>query len=141
MRADVIGVDSHDPGDYCVILRVEDDRAVAVPVEARHAQSIRLGLDNTRFGRPLTHDLLIEVLTEMGGAVDSAEIYAYDEERDEFYARLKTESYRGGDRRDEIPYDCDPGDAVGVALKSSAPIRVSEDVVEEAPAPESETGW
>lgn len=141
MRADVIGVDSHDSGEYRVILGVEGDRAVAVPVEARHAQSIRLALDNTRFGRPLTHDILIEILTEMGGAVDSAEIYGYDKDKNEFYARLNTESYRGGDRREDIPYDCHPGDAVAVALKSRAPITVSDDVVEDAPVPESETGW
>jgi bifunctional DNase/RNase len=111
-----------------VLLRV-DDRVVPVLVTSDQAHAIQLALDGEGFGRPLTHDLLVDVIAEFGGAVDRVRI---DELRDStFYAKLDAEQYHGGERREAV-FDIRASDAVAVALRVDCPIQLSDSVLEEA---------
>jgi bifunctional DNase/RNase len=75
--------------------------------------------------RPVTHDLLKNVIEEVGGTVSHILI---NELRDQvFYARLFVDI-----SGEMLEIDCRPSDSIAVAVRAKVPIFVEEAVMEEA---------
>lgn len=124
-----------DGGGTPVVLLSARDEVVPIFVSEDQAQSIQLAFEGESFDRPLTHDLLVEMVTELGGAVDRIRV---DDLADgTFYAKVDTEEYREGERR-ELTFDARPSDAIALALRVECPIQVSSDVVDRAGRPPEE---
>lgn len=125
-----LGVSASDDGNGApVVLLGARDSVVPIFVSSDQAQSIQHALEGEPFERPLTHDLLVDVVAELGGAVDRVRI---DDLADgTFYAKIHAEEYREGERR-SVTFDARPSDAIAVALRVDCSILVSEAVVEEA---------
>ncbi|HPP66909.1 MAG TPA: bifunctional nuclease family protein [bacterium] len=87
------------------------------------AQAILLILEKEEFPRPLTHDLLKSVIEHLNGKIIRLEIYSL--KKNTYYANLIIEK-----DKQEIRVDCRPSDGIAIALRSSAPIFVSEDLIE-----------
>lgn len=92
------------------------------PVEAAAIASARTGV---RPPRPLTHDLLLSLVSASGGAVVGVEIVALHDGA--FHAEI---TLAGGAR-----VDARTSDAVAVALRAGVPVRCREDVFEAAAVP------
>ncbi|HHH41998.1 MAG TPA: bifunctional nuclease family protein, partial [Chloroflexi bacterium] len=75
--------------------------------------------------RPLTHDLLKSVITEMGGRV--SHVLVNDLRNDTFYARIVMDV--NGQR---LEIDSRPSDAIALAVRVNAPIFMDEAVMEQA---------
>jgi len=112
-----------------VVLLDADDAVVPIFVSKDQAQSMEHAIEGTPFERPLTHDLLVEMITEFGGAVDRVRIDALREQT--FFAKIDAEQYRDGERR-ELTFDARPSDAIALALRIDCPIELADEVVEEA---------
>jgi hypothetical protein len=106
-----------------------DDRIVPIYVSEDQAQSVRLALEGEQFKRPLTHDLLVEMVTEYGAAIDRVRIDGLHDQT--FYAKIDTEQYRDGERR-QLTFDARPSDGIAIALRMDCPIELADDVLEEA---------
>lgn len=111
-----------------VLLRVHD---VYLPILVTNdqADSIRMALDGEPFDRPLTHDLLVQMVTEYGGAFDQVRID--DLKEGVFYAKIDTERYENGEAKSMV-FDARPSDAIALAVRADCPIEVSEEVLEVA---------
>jgi bifunctional DNase/RNase len=116
-----------------VVLLDVDERVVPIFVSEDQAQSIQHALDGEPFDRPLTHDLLVEMITEFGGAVDRIRVDALHDGT--FFAKVDAEQYRGGERR-ELTFDARPSDAIALALRLECPVELAEEVIEEAGRPQ-----
>ncbi|MFC7155677.1 bifunctional nuclease family protein [Halomarina halobia] len=92
------------------------------------AASIARGLDAIDIGRPLTHDLLLDVVEELGGRVDRVHV---SEVRDETYI---ADLYLNTPRNDVI-VDARPSDALALAARTDCPITVDETVFEDGGEP------
>jgi bifunctional DNase/RNase len=93
---------------------------------------MQLAIDGEPFERPLTHDLLVEMVAEFGGAIDRVRI---DDLADgTFYAKIDAEQYTE-DRRRDVVFDARPSDSIAIALRVDCPIVVSDEVVDEAGRP------
>jgi len=112
-----------------VVLLDVAGQVVPIFVSEDQAKSIQHALDEEPFDRPLTHDLLVEMVAEFGAAVDRVRIDALHEGT--FYAKVDTEQYRDGERR-TLTFDARPSDGIALALRLECPIELAEDVVEEA---------
>ncbi|MDZ7731672.1 MAG: bifunctional nuclease family protein [Natrialbaceae archaeon] len=93
------------------------------------ATSIARGLEAEDIGRPLTHDLLLDVMEELGGRIDHI-VVSELEERDDgtggtYIADLHLETPRGS-----TVIDARPSDSMALAARTNAPIEVSEAVFE-----------
>jgi len=98
-------------------------------VTADQAQSIRLALSGEPFERPLTHDLLVDMVTEFGGAVDAVRI---DDLADgTFYAKIDAERYDNGEP-ERFVFDARPSDAIALAVRVECPITVSDEILDAA---------
>lgn len=129
-----VTVNEDGPNAPVVLLSVAE-AVVPIFVSADQAQSIQHGLEGEPFDRPLTHDLLVEMVTEFGGAIDRVRV---DDLADgTFYAKIEAEQYRDGDRRN-LAFDARPSDAIAIALREDCPILVADEVVQGAGRPPEE---
>ncbi|WP_324756808.1 bifunctional nuclease family protein [Haloarcula sp. GH36] len=123
-----VGVDDEGTGTPVVLLRARGE-IVPIFVSSDQAQSMQLAIDGEPFERPLTHDLLVEMVAEFGGAIDRVRI---DDLADgTFYAKIDAEQYTE-DRRRDLVFDARPSDSIAIALRVDCPIVVSDEVVDQA---------
>jgi hypothetical protein len=109
-----------------VILRDEEEkRSLPIWVGMFEANAIALELDKISTPRPMTHDLLKNVLDSLDAQV--AKIVVNDLKENTFFAMIHL---RVGDT--EITVDSRPSDAIALALRVAAPIYVDEEVVRKA---------
>jgi uncharacterized protein len=109
-----------------VILKVEDEnRYLPIWIGQPEARSILMKLQNQEFSRPLTHDLAVNLVTELGGSMERVTV---TELRDStFFATISLEI---NGRTVEI--DSRPSDAIALAVRSGAEIFAADQVIEEA---------
>jgi hypothetical protein len=131
-----LGMSVNEGGpDTPVVMLETAGRVVPIFISTDQAQSIQHALDREPFERPLTHDLVVDMVGEFGGAVDRVRIDGLS--RGTFLAKIDAEQYRNGDRR-ELTFDARPSDAIAIALRVDCPIEISEEVLNRAGRPPEE---
>ncbi len=106
------------------------DRYLPIWIGPFEADAIALELGGASIARPLTHDLLRDVIRELGGSVSY--VLINDLNSNTFYARIILE-VNGG----TTDIDSRPSDAIALAVRTKSPVFVSEDVMERASITES----
>jgi len=116
-----------------VVLRAKDDDETFLPIWIGifEADSILRQLQNVEPPRPMTYELMKNVITEMGGVVDKVVIN--DLKDSTYYAEVHI--LQGNNR---LIIDSRPSDAINIALRFSAPIFVEESVLEKSRVPKPE---
>lgn len=110
-----------------VILKdVASEEAVPIWIGLSEASAIAAELEKVALERPMTHDLLKNIIGEVGVRVARVEVHDFRD--DVFYATIYLVTSDGK----EIPIDSRPSDALALALRCGARIRVSRKVIEEA---------
>ncbi|HIK39151.1 bifunctional nuclease family protein [Thermoleptolyngbya sichuanensis A183] len=112
-----------------VLLRDASERR-QLPIYIAHdqARAIMSAIENQTPPRPLTHDLLVNILDECDLMVERVVIHSLQDNT--FYAIL---TIRQGEVRKEI--DARPSDAIVIAIRTRSPIWVMEEVVADASYP------
>lgn len=109
-----------------IILRDEDDkRSLPIWIGIYEANAIALELEKIETPRPMTHDLIKNILETIEARV--LKVMVTDLKENTFYAVLHVQA--GGT---EYTVDSRPSDAIALALRVGAPIYVDEDVVRKA---------
>jgi hypothetical protein len=112
-------------GAYALILKESaGKRRLPIIIGAFEAQSIALEIEGIKPPRPLTHDLLKNIIDALGFSI--TEVVISELREGTFYARLLMDS--GAAR--EI--DSRPSDAIALAVRYGAPIFVADEVMNEA---------
>jgi bifunctional DNase/RNase len=114
------------PGGHAVVL-IDAEREVAIPifVGGTEALAIELRHNKQRYARPLTHDLLDDIMTRLGGKLVKIQI---DDIRDDTFIGAVYVVHGG----EVMTIDARPSDAIALALGSEVPIFVRKTVVERA---------
>jgi uncharacterized protein len=89
------------------------------------AEAIAVKLQGQTIERPLTHDLLKSVITDLGGEVQY--ILVNDLRQDTFYARIVIEQ-----NGQTLEVDARPSDSIALAVRLDVPIYVAESVMDRA---------
>jgi bifunctional DNase/RNase len=123
-------------GAYAILLKeMEGSRRLPIIIGAFEAQAIALEMEGIKPPRPLTHDLLKQLVENLGASV--IEIVVNELKENTFYAKIVLEI---SGLTNEI--DARPSDAIALAVRTYAPIFVNESVMEAAafvPSEENET--
>jgi uncharacterized protein len=116
-------------GAPLVLLREHDEphRVLPIFVGGPEAASIALAISGEAAPRPLTHDLMAELVTSVDAHVDAVEVTEVSDGA--FLAELAVSGPAGGKR-----LDTRPSDAIALAIRLGAPMYVSEAVLDEAGA-------
>jgi len=109
-----------------VILKGCDDSSIVLPIwiGALEASAIAAEMEEVKFTRPMTHDLIKALMKKTGTKVERVEIN--DLVDNVYYANIFMEDNNGSAHC----LDSRPSDAMAVALRMAAPILVSIDVIE-----------
>jgi uncharacterized protein len=121
---DILGLSTNPAsgGAYALILReVHGNRRLPIIIGAAEAQSIALEMEGIKPPRPLTHDLMKNIIGAFGGEL--TEIIIDDLRDGTFYAKLNIDSQQ---------IDSRPSDAIALAVRYGAQIFVATSVMDEA---------
>ena len=111
-------------GTYGLVLsEVHGNRRFSVMIGEPEAQSIALKINNKKSPRPLTHDLIKNILNSFDAEL--IKVLIYDMINDVFYSELHI-------KRDEqlLIVDARTSDAVALAVRSDCPIFVKSDILD-----------
>ena len=109
-----------------IILRDKDgQRVLPIWVGVFEANAIALQIENVTTPRPMTHDLLKNVIQDLRGRIEK--IVVSDLKENTFYALIYLTV--GGEM---MAVDARPSDAIALALRARAPIFVEEKVIDHA---------
>jgi hypothetical protein len=124
VQVDILGLSTNPAsgGAYALILKeVQGNRRLPIIIGASEAQSIALEMEGIKPPRPLTHDLMKNIITAFGAELNDIII---DELRDgTFYAKLNIDSQL---------IDSRPSDAIALAVRYGVHIFVAASVMDEA---------
>lgn len=109
-----------------VVLREDSgERFIPIWIGPFEADAITIQLQGMEPPRPLTHDLIRAVVETMGGEVERVVINGL--EKQTYFAKIVLEV-----EGDLVEVDSRPSDAIALAVRTSAPIYISEDVMDQA---------
>ena len=109
-----------------VVLRdQEGQRILPIWVGVFEANAIALQIEKVQTPRPMTHDLLKNVIGDLAARVERIVVCGLKENT--FYATIHLNAVAG-----PITVDARPSDAIALALRTGSPIFVEESVIQSA---------
>jgi len=126
IQCEILGLSSSPStgGAYAILLKeINGIRRLPIIIGAFEAQAIALEIEGIKPPRPLTHDLLKQVIDNLGATV--IEVIVDELRENTFYAKIILEI---STMTNEI--DSRPSDAIALAVRAQAPIYVSESVMQ-----------
>ena len=114
-----------DDSQVIVLREAEGERTFPIVIGLFEAMSIKRRVLNVENPRPLTHDLIVNTIEQLGG--DIQDVVINDLIDGTYYAQLRIK--KDGDLYE---LDCRPSDAIAIAVTAKVAIWVNEDVFGEA---------
>jgi hypothetical protein len=125
MRIQGLMLDPITQGPLIVLRDPRTDSKLPIWVGAFEANAIATEMERIRMPRPSTHDLLRDVIRELGARL--TKVVVTDLQDNIFFASLFLETAAGPKQ-----IDARPSDAIALALRWDAPIYATEDVIQAA---------
>ncbi|MCD6463661.1 MAG: bifunctional nuclease family protein [Thermotogae bacterium] len=113
-----------------VLLRIENtNRVLPIWIGSCEALALSMALDGVEFPRPMTHDLLLNVLEALDAKLEKVIIHSIKDNT--YYASLILKDLSYGEDEDApyIEVDARPSDSIVLATKKGVPIYVSNELV------------
>jgi uncharacterized protein len=105
-----------------ILKNLEGDKTVPIWIGLLEATAIAGELENIKFSRPMTHDLMKNMMDQLG--VRLAKVEICDLRDNTFFALIYMTL-----KDKEFSMDARPSDAIALALRAEAPIYVEEQVI------------
>jgi bifunctional DNase/RNase len=110
----------------CAVFLGNEEKVFAIFVDQSVGMAIAMFKQGTQKERPLTHDLLANILRALGAKIER--VIINDLERGTYFARLVLSAESEPQQRKIIEIDARPSDCIAMATQQPAPIYVSLDV-------------
>jgi bifunctional DNase/RNase len=110
--------------DQVIVLKEKDgDRQIPIVIGFMEASSIKIKISGVDVPRPMTHDLLVQVIADLDAHLEKIMIDKLV--NNTFHAKLQIKTKAG-----EIKLiDCRPSDSIALAVRLKAPIFVADEVL------------
>ena len=119
-----LAVDERSQAPILILKDKEEKRVLPIWIGAMEAMAISISLNKVSISRPLTHDLMLNILNTVGAKIDR--VVVVDLKDGTYYAEIHL---CGEDQTYLI--DSRPSDAIALAIRANAPIFANEDLLEE----------
>ena len=121
----MVSVDLVEKQPIVLVKTAEGNKFVPIWIGHPEAAAILMRLQGAATPRPMTHDLVAEILSQLQAQV--VRITVTELRENTFYAEITVQQDGS-----EIQIDSRPSDAIALALRAEAPIFVADDVIEES---------
>ena len=118
-----IALDTRTGSPIVVLHDTENRKALPIWIGSAEASAIIRKIENLNVARPMTHDLIIDIIEKTGYELDRIEIN--DVEKETYFATLFLKNKDG----EFIEIDSRPSDAIAIAIRAEAPIFVTSNVL------------
>ena len=117
-----LGLDRSSNTPVVILQEKDGERVLPIWIGPSEASAIAMELAGVKFSRPLTHDLVKQVILGLGGTVSRVSITRVKENT--YYAEMEI-------HQDDnvVRVDARPSDSIAVALKLGAPIYTQEELL------------
>jgi bifunctional DNase/RNase len=122
MRVDSIGLDRSKNTPVVVLKEAEGERILPIWIGPSEASAIAARLQHVSVDRPLTHDLLYQMMTRLRGTLESVTI-THDGQK-LYFAELLVK-HDG----ESVRIDARPSDSIALALSADAKILVADELL------------
>jgi uncharacterized protein len=133
VRVASLAVDPRSNQPVLILRPLEEEpghgRVLPIWIGQPEATAILLAIEGVELPRPLTHDLLKNVVDTLGAYIERIEITRVEEGT--FFAAL---IIRAEERT--LAVDARPSDSIALAVRTGAPVFVADDVMESAAVPD-----
>ena len=125
MKVSGIALDPFTNTPIVILKDSVNERTLPIWIGFMEASSIAMELEKTPRIRPITHDLVKNLIEKLKFIVTKIEVT--DLRDDTFYARIYL-------KRDSEEYSLDsrPSDAIAIAIRTDSPIYVNDEVIEKS---------
>ena len=125
MKVFGLTIDPFTNAPIVILKDLEEKHALPVWIGVLEASAIAAEIENIQFSRPMTHDLVKEMLNTLDIAITKIEV---NDLRDNvYYARIHLAS-----NENDYSIDARPSDAIALALRMSSPIFVDMKVIDKS---------
>ncbi len=125
MKVFGLAMDPYTNAPVVILKDAEEKNVLPVWIGALEASAIASELEHVHFSRPMTHDLIKDILRNVSALVTRIEVI--DLKDNVFYATIHMATQNG-----TLRVDARPSDAIAIALRTSSPIFVDMDVLEKS---------
>ena len=125
MKISSLNMDPVTNSPIVILKEIEGDQTLPIWIGLLEATAIASEMEGVKFSRPMTHDLLKNVMDEMDIKVNKIEIC--DLRDNTYYAFIHL--IKNGE---DLSIDSRPSDAIALALRAKAPIFVSDEVLKKS---------
>lgn len=122
MKVFGLAIDPFTNSPIMILKDVDGEKSVPIWIGMLEATAIASELEKINFSRPMTHDLLRNIINQLGAEVIRVEVC--DLKDNTFYALIHLHA-----RDKEFAIDARPSDAIALALRTESPIFVAEEVI------------
>ena len=123
-----VGIDLRTNDPVVLLLEESSGKAVPIWIGLEEARAIMLALHGIETPRPMTHDLMVNLLQELGAHVE--EVVVHEIRNGTYYGAIRL---RSGDGSTAHEVDSRPSDALALAARIDAPIRVASEILVDVP--------
>ncbi len=125
VKVEAVLVDNSTNAPVMLLREVGGNRVLPISIGIAEASTIAYALQKSQYARPLTIDLMRNLITGLNGRVRWTLITKLEDNT--FFAELVVETNEG-----IVAFDARPSDSVGLALRVGAPIYVDEGLMDTA---------
>ena len=131
VELEVLGVSQAEEHSYPLVLLRHNGRVLPILVGVPEASAIQVGLLREKMARPMTHDLIRNLLVGLRAELKNVTIYRL--ENDTFYAHLNIEQKDAqGNVLQVLRIDTRPSDGIAIAVRVGCPIFAAQEVMDVA---------
>ena len=131
IEVNVLGAYALDEENTPTVLLQSGDRVLPISVGPFEAAAISLGVRGQKPLRPMTHDLVLNILAGLRGTLKSVTVYKFEEGT--FFAYLTVEQVDAAGQVEQVlRIDTRPSDGIAVAVRAKCPVFVAEEVFDAA---------
>lgn len=123
MKVMGIALDTRTGSPIVVLHDIDNRKALPIWIGSAEASAIIRKIENISVSRPMTHDLIVQIVEKLEGAIDRVEIN--DVEKETYFANI----YLTTKDNQEVVIDARPSDAIAIAIRVDAPIYVTANVL------------
>ncbi len=131
MKVRGVTIDQRSQQPVVLLVDLKGKKALPIWIGTAEARAIAMELEGVSAPRPLTHDLIMNILAGLRAEINTVVITEL--KNNTFHARIFLKELRGPKgKKDRTSVDSRPSDAIALALKVKVPIYVTKKVIEAA---------
>jgi bifunctional DNase/RNase len=125
VRVGGLAFDERSKSPVVLLQEIEGNRVLPIWIGQTEAQAIQMELLGKKYQRPLTHDLLLNLVGLLNGKI--SRVVITDLKDTTFFANIFVDAGSG-----PVPVDARPSDSIAIALRARVPIFVIDKVLDQS---------